>query len=81
FALFAALGLDPLVRRLERRGVGRAWAIVIVYFAFAILLVGVLWLVIPTVVEQVSQFIRDLPDMIAAFQRTEVYLWLRDQFG
>lgn len=81
FALFAALGLDPLVRRLEHRGVGRAWAIVIVYFAFAILLVGVLWLVIPTVVEQVSQFIRDLPDMVAAFQRTEVYLWLRDQFG
>lgn len=81
FALFAALGLDPLVRRLERAGIGRAWSIVIVYFAFAIVLVGVLWLVIPTVVSQVAQFFRDLPSMITDFQRTEVYLWLREQLG
>lgn len=81
FALFAALGLDPLVRRLERAGVARAWSIVIVYFAFAVVLVGVLWLVIPTVVTQVAQFFRDLPSMITAFQRTEVYAWLQQQLG
>lgn len=81
FALFAALGLDPLVRRLVRAGVGRAWSIVIVFFAFAIVMVGVLWLVIPTVVTQIAQFFRDLPAMINGFQSTEVYLWLRDQFG
>ncbi|WEK13246.1 MAG: AI-2E family transporter [Candidatus Microbacterium phytovorans] len=81
FALFAALGLDPLVRRLERRGVGRAWGIVIVYFVFAIVMVGVLWLVIPTVVGQIAQFIRDLPSTIAGFQQTDFYLWARDQFG
>ncbi|CAN7151680.1 AI-2E family transporter [Microbacterium sp. LjRoot45] len=81
FALFAALGLDPLVRRLERRGVGRAWGIVIVYFVFALVMVGVLWLVIPTVVGQVAQFIRDLPSTIAGFQQTDFYLWARDQFG
>jgi len=81
FALFAALGLDPLVRRLERRGVARAWGIVIVYFVFALVMVGVLWLVIPTVVSQIAQFFRDLPATIAGFQRTEFYLWVRDQFG
>lgn len=81
FALFAALGLDPLVRRLERRGVGRAWGIVIVYFVFAIVMVGVLWLVIPTVVGQIAQFIRDLPSTIAGFQQTDFYLWAREQFG
>jgi predicted PurR-regulated permease PerM len=81
FAVFAALGLDPLVRRLERAGVGRAWSIVIVYFGFALVMVGVLWLVIPTVVTQISQFFRDLPSTIASFQQTEFYLWLHDQFG
>lgn len=81
FALFAALGLDPIVRRLEQRGIGRAWGIVIVYFVFALVMVGVLWLIIPTVVGQIAQFFRDLPSTIAGFQRTEFYLWARDQFG
>jgi predicted PurR-regulated permease PerM len=69
------------VRRLERRGVGRAWSIVIVYFAFAIVMVGVLWLIIPTVIGQIAQFIRDLPSMIVDFQTTQFYGWIRDQFG
>lgn len=81
FALFAALGLDPLVRRLEHHGTKRSWAIVIVYFAFAVVLVGVLWLIIPTVVSQVAQFVRDLPTMVSSFQRTDLYAWLHDQFG
>ncbi len=81
FALFAALGLDPLVRRLQSGGVGRAWAIVIVYFGFALVIVGVIWLVVPTVVTQISRFITELPATIDGFQRTEVYAWLRAQFG
>ncbi len=81
FALFAALGLDPLVRRLEHHGTKRSWAIVIVYFAFAVVLVGVLWLIIPTVVSQIAQFVRDLPTMVSSFQRTDLYAWLHDQFG
>lgn len=81
FALFAALGLDPIVRRLERHGTKRTWAIVIVYFAFAVVLVGVLWLIIPTVVSQVAQFVKDLPTMVSSFQRTDLYAWLHDQFG
>ncbi|GAA4074508.1 hypothetical protein GCM10023065_31720 [Microbacterium laevaniformans] len=61
FALFVALGLNPVVQRLQRHGVGRAWAIVIVYFALALLLVAVLWLIVPTVVRQIAQFITDVP--------------------
>jgi len=81
FAVFAALGLDPLVRRLESGGVGRAWSILIVYFVFALVMIGVLWLIIPTVVTQIAQFIRGLPATIQSFQQTEVYDWLRAQFG
>ena len=81
FALFATLGLDPVVRMLERRKVSRTWAIVIVYAGFAVVLVGVLMLIIPTVVRQISQFVSDLPKLISDFQGSDVYAWLHDAFG
>jgi predicted PurR-regulated permease PerM len=81
FALFAALGLDPVVRWLEGHNVKRAWGIVIVYLVFALILVGVLLLIIPTVVKQIAQFITDIPQTITAFQNTDFYHWLQDNFG
>lgn len=81
FALFIALGLNPLVQRLMGHGAKRAWAITIVYFVFALVMVGVLWLIVPTVIGQIAQFFTDLPSMFADFQKTDVYLWARDQFG
>lgn len=81
FALFAALGLDPVVRRLERSRIPRAWGIVIVYGVFAILMLGVLWLIIPTVVKQIAQFVRDLPSMVRDFQATELYAWIHERLG
>lgn len=81
FALFAALGLDPIVRRLERHRVPRTWGIVIVYAVFAVVLVGLLWLVLPTVIRQIAQFFNDIPSMVTKFQTTDFYAWIRDQFG
>lgn len=81
FALFAALGLDPIVRRLERGHIARVWGIVIVYGVFAVLMVGVLWLVIPTVVDQIAQFVGDLPAMIRDFQSSDAYAWIQERFG
>lgn len=81
FALFAALGLDPIVRFLERRGLRRGWAILIVFAGFAIILVGVVSLVVPTLVRQISQFFSDLPSTINAFQNSDVYAWLQNTFG
>jgi predicted PurR-regulated permease PerM len=81
FALFAALGLDPVVRFLERRGLQRAWAIVTVYIAFAIVLVGILLLIVPTVVRQVTQFVTDIPGLIDSFLASDVYQWLESNFG
>jgi predicted PurR-regulated permease PerM len=81
FALFAALGLDPVVRFLEKRGMKRAWAIVSVYIAFAIVLVGILLLIVPTVVRQVTQFVTDIPGLIDSFLASDVYQWLETNFG
>ena len=81
FALFFALGLDPVVRMLERHGVSRAWSIVIVYTGFAVVLVGILWLIIPTVIAQIAGFVKGVPQLVADFQASDVYAWLQENFG
>lgn len=81
FALFAALGLDPLVRRLERAKLNRAWSIVIVYAVFALLMAGVIWLIVPTVVRQISQFFAALPTVIDDFKESDTFAWLQTTFG
>ena len=57
FAMFASLGLDPVLKRFERRGVKRPWAIAIVFLVLGVLGVGLLWLVVPTLIDQVAAFI------------------------
>ncbi|MFB8146188.1 AI-2E family transporter [Microbacterium sp. NPDC056003] len=81
FALFVALGLDPVVRWFERHKVGRAWAIIIVYTVFAVIFAGVLLLVVPTLVKQITSFITDLPDLVTQFQASDFYGWLTSTFG
>lgn len=80
-ALFAALGLDPAVRFLERRGLGRGVSVVIVLFSLIVLLGLVLWMIIPVVVEQISAFVRSVPDLISEFTASDVYATLEAQFG
>ncbi|WP_106815764.1 AI-2E family transporter [Microbacterium timonense] len=81
FALFVALGLDPVVRWFGRHNVSRPWAIVIVYAAFALVLIGVMLLVVPTLVRQVGQFFSDLPQTVDEFQKSDFYAWLSSTFG
>lgn len=81
FALFAALGLDPIVRWLERHGVKRALAVVIVILGFAIVLALVVMSIVPIVVTQIAQFATSFPQTIAAFQHTDLYHLLEKQFG
>ena len=81
FAMFAALSLDPLVRRLENRGMRRGWAITVVYVVLVLVLVAIIWLIVPTVISQIAQFIRDIPGMIGDFQRSDLFAWLSAQFG
>lgn len=81
FALFAALGLDPVVRMFERHNISRAWGIVIVYAIFAVIIVGVLLLIVPAAVDQISQLVKNIPSMIADFQKSDFYAWLTSTFG
>ncbi|QIG38913.1 AI-2E family transporter [Microbacterium sp. 4R-513] len=80
-ALFVALALDPVVKRLERRNVSRPWGIVIVYGTFGILLVLVLWFLIPALFSQGQELIKNIPSLVAEFQKSDFYKWLQDTFG
>ena len=80
-ALFIALALDPLVRILVRRGLSRAWSIVIVFGGLAIVLISALWLLIPPVVRQVEQFVSDLPTFVSDLRTSDFVVWIEANFG
>ena len=80
-AMFAALALDPVVRLLERRGLSRAWGIVIAYAVFAILVVLVLWFVVPALFTQLGTLVANIPTLISNFEQTDFYAWAQGTFG
>lgn len=80
-ALFAALGLDPAVRFLERRGLSRAISVIIVILGLMGVVALVLWIVLPVVIDQVASFVRSVPSMIREFAASDVYATLEKQFG
>ena len=60
-AAFITVGLDPVVRWLQGRGLSRVWAIVTVIILVVALLVTIVWLVIPVLVQQVELLVTTLP--------------------
>jgi len=70
-AVFITLGLDPLVRWLQRRGMRRGVAIVVVIVLFILVIAGMLWLVLPLVITQAASFINGLPAMLGELQSQE----------
>lgn len=80
-ALFAALGLDPAVRFLERRGLSRPWAVVVVILGLIGVVAVILWAIVPTVVQQIANFFRDLPDTMADFTSSDLFTTLQGKFG
>ena len=80
-ALFVALALDPLVRFLVRRGLARAWSIVIVFGGLAVILAGALWLLIPPVVRQIEQFVGNIPTFVNDLIDSDAVRWVENNFG
>ncbi len=80
-ALFAALGLDPAVRMLERRGLSRGLSVAGVIVALVVVVGLVLVMIVPVVIEQVASFIKSVPKVIEEFMRTDLYAALEAQFG
>jgi len=80
-AMFAALGLDPVVQWFGRHNVKRPWAIAIVFLAFGIVGTGLMLLVVPTLIDQIVAFIEGIPATITNFESSDTYVWLEGIFG
>jgi predicted PurR-regulated permease PerM len=79
-ALFLALGLDPAISWLERRGLPR-WASILIVMTLVGLLVAALVLaVVPIIVDQISQLVEDIPRIIERVSSQEWIETLEEQF-
>lgn len=79
-AVFLALGLDPVVSLLERklpRPGAIASVVAIVILAFA----GVLIAIVPILIEQVDNLIKNWPSMLEDIKRSDWYHFLTTQLG
>jgi predicted PurR-regulated permease PerM len=63
-ALFLALALNPAVEFFERRGLRRGWASAVVFFLALLAFVGLGFLLVPPLVDQVRQFIDAVPEFV-----------------
>ncbi|HEY0249026.1 MAG TPA: AI-2E family transporter [Gryllotalpicola sp.] len=79
-ALFIALGLEPLIEFLERRGVPRWASIVIVFVVVLGVAVGVIWAVVPVIVQQATQLVQSVTDFVNQGTYQDWYKWLQGQF-
>jgi len=59
---------DPLADRLERAGMSRALATVVITALFLVLLVGSVAILLPLAIDQVRQFVQDAPELAANFR-------------
>jgi len=77
FSLILALVINTPVVALERRGLKRGWACVIVLGTILLILVGLGWIIIPKVGDQITTLINNLPSYAASVSQN-VSGWFED---
>ncbi|MFB4351953.1 AI-2E family transporter [Microbacterium sp. LS_15] len=79
-AIFLALGLDPIVTWIERK-LPRPAAVAIVVSVVVLAFAGILLAIVPILVEQISNLIKDGPKMVQDFMASDWFTSISDQFG
>ena len=80
-ALFVALGLDPIVRALHRRGLKRPLGIAVVFGGFVLIIGGLLAIIIPMIANQITQLVRSAPALFRDVTHQEWFGDLNERFG
>lgn len=80
-SLFLALGLDPVVRLLQRRGLGRSLAVLAVFVGLLVLFGGIVAVIAPPVVQEAGQLAAAAPDYAQSLLKNETLRRLDDQYG
>ncbi|GAB2682316.1 AI-2E family transporter [Thalassiella azotivora] len=74
-AVFLALGLEPVVAALQRRGVPRAGAITLVFAGVVALVAGFVSAIVPIIVTQTTELVAEVPEYLEDVQRSQ---WFTD---
>lgn len=77
--LFAYL-FNPLVERLERRGVSRALSVSLLFLVMTLVLVGIVLVLIPFIENQIANFIQQLPRW-TEWAQTKAAPWIEAHLG
>jgi predicted PurR-regulated permease PerM len=70
-SIFLALGLDPVVRFLQRRGLSRGWAVTVVFVGVIALFAALVGLLLPPLATQASQLADNAPDYVQSLLRNK----------
>src|ERR1035437_2286457 len=60
-ALILAGTFNPLIERMEKRGIARMYALILLFLALSAIAALLLFLTIPPIIEQVTQMVHDAP--------------------
>ncbi len=80
-ALLLAIGLDPAVGGLVRRGMRRGWAVTIVFLGLVAALGGAIYAIIPPIVTELATFVKTVPTLITDLQHNNTINSLNEKFG
>ena len=80
-AVFLALGLDPIVSWLEKKHVRRGLAILIVVVGVAAVITGLVFAVLPIIIDQLTQLFAQIPHLFTLLQSTSWASDLTDSLG
>jgi predicted PurR-regulated permease PerM len=73
-SLVLAIGFQPAVEWLERRGLRRGWAVTLGILLGTLVVGGFLWLVLPDIVRQASELARAAPGYLEDLQRGQGFV-------
>src|SRR5438094_3053045 len=81
--------LDPVVTRLQGRGIARVWGSLLSYLVFFTILGTLMWFLMPRLANQISSFVSSVPDLLTraqdwathALQRLDVHADTNTLFG
>jgi predicted PurR-regulated permease PerM len=70
-AIFLALGLDPVVRFLQRRGLSRGWAVTVVFLAVIGVFAALVGLLLPPLASQSTDLANNAPAYVESLLRNK----------
>lgn len=79
--IFLALGLDPAVRALERKGLSRPAGVAVVGVVFLVFVAVIVVVLVPATVRQIAAAVEAAPATIEEIERSQWYLDLEASLG